>query len=218
MGKCYCDYCDVFLTHDSASVRKQHNDGNRHRQNVSEYYRLFIARATQERIDNIVYDFEHRLAKGLVLPTYGVSAIDGCLSGATPEKSEGLLQEKAAVDTEEIHEAMVGAETPIDRDDSGEAQSEDADSDDDLASSPKSCSQPSKHDELLGGGSGAESSAPSADQIKSATDDRTPALAAAPPHALEIDVVVNHQTSDSGAAVEKAENDEGSDMELDDDL
>jgi hypothetical protein len=25
MPRYYCDYCDVFLTHDSPSVRKQHN-------------------------------------------------------------------------------------------------------------------------------------------------------------------------------------------------
>eukprot|EP00166_Cyanidium_caldarium_P005006 ctg_5700.g657 len=50
MGKYYCDYCDVYLTHDSTAVRKQHNDGNRHRMNV--------------------YDFERRVALGLAVPTY----------------------------------------------------------------------------------------------------------------------------------------------------
>lgn len=34
----YCDYCDVFLTHDSASVRKAHNSGRSHAQNVRDYY------------------------------------------------------------------------------------------------------------------------------------------------------------------------------------
>eukprot|EP00961_Rhodomonas_salina_P088913 1196393-Rhodomonas_salina.1 len=34
MPRYYCDYCDVFLTHDSHSVRKQHNSGRKHRDNV----------------------------------------------------------------------------------------------------------------------------------------------------------------------------------------
>jgi len=35
MPRYYCDYCDAFLTHDSPSVRKQHNSGRKHRDNVS---------------------------------------------------------------------------------------------------------------------------------------------------------------------------------------
>ena len=38
MPRYYCDYCDVFLTHDSAAVRGQHNRGLRHRDNVRDYY------------------------------------------------------------------------------------------------------------------------------------------------------------------------------------
>jgi hypothetical protein len=56
MPKHYCDYCDVFLTHDSTSgmrsfkylfvlftnqfsvVRKAHNSGRNHLANVQEYY------------------------------------------------------------------------------------------------------------------------------------------------------------------------------------
>ncbi|PWN35604.1 zf-U1-domain-containing protein [Meira miltonrushii] len=38
MGKHYCYYCDVHLTHDSTSVRKAHNTGRNHLQNVRDYY------------------------------------------------------------------------------------------------------------------------------------------------------------------------------------
>lgn len=58
MGKYYCDYCDVrthrpplsrrmltstiigqvFLTHDSSSVRRAHNSGRNHLSNVRDYY------------------------------------------------------------------------------------------------------------------------------------------------------------------------------------
>ncbi|KAI4231231.1 MAG: hypothetical protein L6R40_007801 [Gallowayella cf. fulva] len=32
------DYCDVYLTHDSMSVRKAHNAGRNHERNVLDYY------------------------------------------------------------------------------------------------------------------------------------------------------------------------------------
>lgn len=72
MGKCYCDYCDVFLTNDSVAVRKQHNDGNRHKHNVCEYYRQYVGQQLQEQIDEIVEDFELKVSQGLVRPTYGL--------------------------------------------------------------------------------------------------------------------------------------------------
>ena len=31
MPRYYCDYCDAYLTHDSASVRRQHNVGFKHK-------------------------------------------------------------------------------------------------------------------------------------------------------------------------------------------
>ncbi|CAM9237254.1 unnamed protein product, partial [Heterosigma akashiwo] len=38
MPRYYCDYCDTYLTHDSAQGRKQHNRGWKHRENVKQYY------------------------------------------------------------------------------------------------------------------------------------------------------------------------------------
>ncbi|KAL2890756.1 U1 small nuclear ribonucleoprotein C [Ceratocystis lukuohia] len=38
MPKFFCDYCDVYLTHDSMSVRKAHNSGRNHIRNVVDYY------------------------------------------------------------------------------------------------------------------------------------------------------------------------------------
>ncbi|KAI8586514.1 U1 zinc finger-domain-containing protein [Geranomyces variabilis] len=38
MPRYYCDYCDIFLTHDSPSVRKAHNAGWKHRMHVQNYY------------------------------------------------------------------------------------------------------------------------------------------------------------------------------------
>ena len=35
------DYCDTFLTHDSPSVRRQHNEGYKHKANVRNYYLMF---------------------------------------------------------------------------------------------------------------------------------------------------------------------------------
>ncbi|GAA6038535.1 hypothetical protein JCM8097_004618 [Rhodosporidiobolus ruineniae] len=58
MGKYYCDYCDVFLTHDSASVRRAHNAGRNHLSNVRDYYASLGNDRAQELIDQIVRSFE----------------------------------------------------------------------------------------------------------------------------------------------------------------
>ncbi|KAJ3472138.1 hypothetical protein NLG97_g11256 [Lecanicillium saksenae] len=44
------DYCDVYLTHDSMSVRKAHNSGRNHLRNVVDYYqRSFCLLASGSR-------------------------------------------------------------------------------------------------------------------------------------------------------------------------
>jgi hypothetical protein len=35
------DYCDTFLTHDSPAVRRQHNEGYKHKAAVRNYYMMF---------------------------------------------------------------------------------------------------------------------------------------------------------------------------------
>ena len=37
----FCDYCDSFLTHDSLSVRREHNAGYKHKANVKSYYLMY---------------------------------------------------------------------------------------------------------------------------------------------------------------------------------
>ncbi|KAJ8904720.1 hypothetical protein NDN08_001238 [Rhodosorus marinus] len=71
MGKYYCDYCDVYLTHDSPAVRKQHNDGNRHKQAACEYYKEYVGKRTQREIDRVIDEFEVKVMSGLVVPTFG---------------------------------------------------------------------------------------------------------------------------------------------------
>lgn len=51
MPRYYCDYCDTYLTHDSPSVRKQHNAGYKHKANVRSYYQQFEAQQNQSLID-----------------------------------------------------------------------------------------------------------------------------------------------------------------------
>ena len=74
MPKYYCDYCDVYLTHDSASVRKTHNTGyvfyfplllqtlteNRwkHKMAVRQFYQQFAEDWTQALIDSKVREME----------------------------------------------------------------------------------------------------------------------------------------------------------------
>ena len=42
MTRYYCEYCDVFLTHDALSVRRLHNSGFKHKGNVRSYYERFL--------------------------------------------------------------------------------------------------------------------------------------------------------------------------------
>ncbi|KAL4242004.1 U1 small nuclear ribonucleoprotein C [Abortiporus biennis] len=58
MPKHYCDYCDVFLTHDSASVRKAHNNGRNHLANVRDYYASLGHDKAQNIIDQITSAYE----------------------------------------------------------------------------------------------------------------------------------------------------------------
>uniref|UniRef100_A0A914HA20 U1 small nuclear ribonucleoprotein C n=1 Tax=Globodera rostochiensis TaxID=31243 RepID=A0A914HA20_GLORO len=51
MPKYYCDYCDAFLTHDSPSVRKTHNGGRKHKENVRMYYQAWMEEQAQKLID-----------------------------------------------------------------------------------------------------------------------------------------------------------------------
>ncbi|KAG4088844.1 zf-U1-domain-containing protein [Neocallimastix lanati (nom. inval.)] len=77
MPKYYCDYCDVFLTHDSSSVRKSHNAGWKHKTHVQNYYNALGKDKIQEVIDQITRNKNDRnfppllmsFAKpGMVLP------------------------------------------------------------------------------------------------------------------------------------------------------
>jgi len=62
------DYCDVFLTHDSTSgtygrltaVRKAHNCGRNHLQNVRDYYAAMAPADMQAVLDSIRREYEKR--------------------------------------------------------------------------------------------------------------------------------------------------------------
>ena len=42
MTKYYCDYCEVYLAHDSQSARRQHSRGKKHQECVRAYYLTFL--------------------------------------------------------------------------------------------------------------------------------------------------------------------------------
>lgn len=86
MGKHYCDYCDVFLTHDSVSVRKAHNSGRNHLQNVREYYQNLDPAQVQVVIDALAQEYDRRgieKPKDLLQPagssfmTFGAGPLSG---------------------------------------------------------------------------------------------------------------------------------------------
>ncbi|KAL6721497.1 U1 small nuclear ribonucleoprotein C [Lecanora helva] len=51
------DYCDVYLTHDSMSVRKAHNSGRNHERNVLDYYQQIGHEKAQSVIDSITSSY-----------------------------------------------------------------------------------------------------------------------------------------------------------------
>jgi len=57
MPKFFCDYCDVYLTHDSMSVRKAHNSGRNHLRNVVDYYQAIGHEKAQNVIDSITNSY-----------------------------------------------------------------------------------------------------------------------------------------------------------------
>ncbi|KAG9559212.1 hypothetical protein E4T50_04541 [Aureobasidium sp. EXF-12298] len=64
------DYCDVYLTHDSMSVRKAHNSGRNHLRNVVDYYQQIGHEKAQSVIDSITssYAAEGQASANPMLP------------------------------------------------------------------------------------------------------------------------------------------------------
>ncbi|KAG0252365.1 hypothetical protein DFQ27_008103 [Actinomortierella ambigua] len=60
------NYCDIFLTHDSSSVRKAHNAGRNHLLNVKTYYSELSQDTTQSVIDTIAKAYAN--SGGATLP------------------------------------------------------------------------------------------------------------------------------------------------------
>jgi U1 small nuclear ribonucleoprotein C len=76
MPKFFCDYCDVYLTHDSMSVRKAHNNGRNHLRNVQAYYEQISSDQTQQVINSITDAYN---SEGQANPLYQAN-----LSGGFP--------------------------------------------------------------------------------------------------------------------------------------
>mmetsp|Transcript_436 Transcript_436/g.1492 ORF Transcript_436/g.1492 Transcript_436/m.1492 type:complete len:145 (+) Transcript_436:297-731(+) len=105
MGKYYCDYCDVYLTHDSPAVRKQHNDGNRHKQCVCEYYREYVGQQVQKQIDAIIASFEQRVSHGLVMPTFGFAEAPVKVVPTDPQNAVAVSVDGTPVGTGVVQKA-----------------------------------------------------------------------------------------------------------------
>ncbi|KAF2458560.1 hypothetical protein BDY21DRAFT_267618, partial [Lineolata rhizophorae] len=77
----FCDYCDVYLTHDSMSVRKAHNNGRNHLRNVVEYYQQIGHEKAQSVIDSITSSYN---AEGQSAPNPMFAPPPGAGSGLPP--------------------------------------------------------------------------------------------------------------------------------------
>ncbi|XP_038956260.1 U1 small nuclear ribonucleoprotein C-like [Rattus norvegicus] len=58
MLKVYWDDCDTYLTHDSPSVRKTHCSGQKHKENVKEYYQKWMEEQAQSLTDKTTAVFQ----------------------------------------------------------------------------------------------------------------------------------------------------------------
>jgi U1 small nuclear ribonucleoprotein C len=83
MPKYFCDYCDVYLTHDSMSVRKAHNSGRNHLRNVVDYYQQIGQEKAQSVIDSITASYNAE-GQGASNPMAGVPPPGMGFPGAAP--------------------------------------------------------------------------------------------------------------------------------------
>lgn len=61
MPKYYCDYCDVFLTHDAPSVRRDHNTGWKHQAAIRTYFQTVCNQDKMARsVGEIIKEYEER--------------------------------------------------------------------------------------------------------------------------------------------------------------
>jgi U1 small nuclear ribonucleoprotein C len=88
MPKFFCDYCDVYLTHDSMSVRKAHNSGRNHLRNVVDYYQRACFSSTGT---NLTEDAEigHEKAQS-VIDSITNSYADAGQSGSNPMLAQNM--------------------------------------------------------------------------------------------------------------------------------
>ena len=82
MPRYFCDYCDVYLTHDSAPGRKQHIRGWKHRENVKQYYEQYMKQF-----------YEQNSGMGMMPPGMAMGSLGALTAGRAPV---GLLGHAAA--------------------------------------------------------------------------------------------------------------------------
>ncbi|ORX53536.1 zf-U1-domain-containing protein [Hesseltinella vesiculosa] len=75
MPKYYCEYCDVYLTHDSPSVRKGHNAGRNHIANVRQYYSEIPPDQSNRILHELTHAYEVR--GELIPPQYTGAFVPG---------------------------------------------------------------------------------------------------------------------------------------------
>ncbi|KAK0416463.1 hypothetical protein QR680_012501 [Steinernema hermaphroditum] len=97
MPKYYCDYCDVFLTHDSPSVRKTHNGGRKHKENVRMYYQKWMEQQAQKLVDATARAFASGRPPPMLpgipprLPPMGVPPVGGGVRPPFPMFPPGMM-------------------------------------------------------------------------------------------------------------------------------
>ena len=68
MPRYYCDYCDMYLSHDSAGGRKEHIRGWKHRENVMAYFKPLLGTFLQSGQGNAWQGWQQSLRGGQGAP------------------------------------------------------------------------------------------------------------------------------------------------------
>jgi hypothetical protein len=87
MPRYYCDYCDMYLSHDSAGGRKEHTRGWKHRDNVMAYFKPMLPTFLQSGQGNAWQGWQQSLRGGQGAPPLP-PGWEQCITGEKLSKFE----------------------------------------------------------------------------------------------------------------------------------
>uniref|UniRef100_A0A6U1MC29 U1 small nuclear ribonucleoprotein C n=1 Tax=Fibrocapsa japonica TaxID=94617 RepID=A0A6U1MC29_9STRA len=113
MPRYYCDYCDTYLTHDSAQGRKQHNRGWKHRENVKVYYEQFMQEFYAKRQKTVPMGPGMPRPGGPPVPPVGLGTLGPGLGNTAAAAAAAQAAARAMAAAAAAARGAVGARPPL---------------------------------------------------------------------------------------------------------